>query len=267
MLKILEPLWRTRLETASRLRGRIDRVLDAARARGQRVGENPCRWRGHLDELLPKRSKVHTVEHHPALPYREMPAFMSELRARDGITPRALEFTILTVARTSEVIAAQWAEIDLDRDVWTVPANRMKSGKPHTVPLSKRAVAILHELETIRLGEFALPGIKRGRHLSNMSMLMLLRSMRPGITVHGFRSTFKDWCAEQTQFPNFVSESALAHVVGDKVEAAYRRTELLDRRRKLMDAWASFCGPPPPKILHFPSSVEPHRRGRRSRQP
>ena len=241
VLKILEPLWRTKPETASRVRGRIERVLVAAKARGQRDGENPARWRGHLDAILPRRSKVQVVQHYPALPYRELPTFMNELRERQGITPRALEFTILTVARTGAAIGTRWAEIDLSEATWTVPASRMKGGKVHVVALSKRAVAILCELSQARIGEFVFPGIKPRHPLSSMAMLMLLRDMRSGLTVHGFRSSFKDWCAEQTSFPNFLSEAALAHVVADKVEAAYRRTDLLERRRELMEAWARFC--------------------------
>ncbi len=242
VLKILEPLWRAKPETASRIRGRIERVLDAAKARGQRDGENPARWRGHLDAALPKRSKVQVVKHHPALPYKELPAFMSELREREGVTPLALEFTILTVARSGEAIGTRSAEIDYEDATWTVPASRMKGGKAHVVALSKRAVAILRELEKTRTGEFVFPGIKPRRPISDMTMLMLLRELRPGLTVHGFRSSFKDWCAEQTSFPNFLSEAALAHVVADKVEAAYRRSDLLERRRKLMEQWATYCG-------------------------
>lgn len=256
VLKVLEPLWRTKPETASRLRGRMERILDAARARGQREGENPCRWRGHLDTLLPKRSKVQTVQHHRALPYRELPALMVELRSLDGITPRALEFTILTAARTGEVIGSRWSEIDTDQRTWTVPASRMKGGKPHTVPLSSRAISLLLDLKAIQLSEFVFPGAKRNRHLSNMAMLMLLRSIRPRITVHGFRSAFKDWCAEQTNYPNFVSEAALAHVVADKVEAAYRRSDLIERRRKLMEAWCRYCHPYQANVVQLRGGLE-----------
>ena len=242
VLKVLEPLWRTKPETASRIRGRIERILDAAKARGQRDGENPARWRGHLDAALPKRSKVQSVRHHPALAYRDLPEFMSQLRDLQGVTPRALEFTILTVARTGEAIGARWEEIDLEHQTWAVPGQRMKGGKMHVVALSKCAIAILRELEQIRVGDFVFPGINPRRAISNMTMLMLLRDLRPGITVHGFRSTFKDWAVEQTSFPNFLTEAALAHMVADKVEAAYRRSDLLDRRRKLMDTWSRFCG-------------------------
>ena len=219
----------------------MERVLDAAKARGLRTGENPCRWRGHLDSLLPPRSKVRRVVHHAALPYTDLPAFMTELRLRKGIAPRALEFTILTAARTNEALGVRWPELDLHNAVWTVPATRMKGAREHRVPLSAQTVRILRDLEDIRTGDFVFPGIKSGRPLSDMALLMLLRDIRPGITTHGFRSTFKDWSAECTSTPNYVSEAALAHVIADKVEAAYRRADLLQKRRKLMEAWAVYC--------------------------
>jgi integrase len=243
VLRVIQPLWTSKTETASRLRGRIEAVLSWAKARELRTGENPAQWRGHLDQLLPARSKVRRVEHHPALPYRELPAFMSRLRGKDGITPLALEFVILTAARTGEALGARWDEIDLKARMWTVPAERMKAGREHRVPLSPRAIAILNELASFRVNDFVFPGTKRGKSLSDMALLMLLRDLHPGITTHGFRSTFKDWCAEQTNTPNFVSEAALAHIVADKVEAAYRRSELLEKRRTLMEAWARFCEP------------------------
>ena len=241
VLKILEPIWQTVPETASRLRGRIERVLDAAKARGLRTGENPCRWRGHLDALLPPRRKVRAVVHHPALPYAELPSFMRALQSRSGLSARALEFTILTAARTNEALGARWPEFDLQERLWTVPACRMKGEREHRVPLSPRAVRIMRDLEDIQTSEFVFPGIKSGRPLSDMALLMLLRDIRPGITTHGFRSTFKDWCAECTSTPNFVSEAALAPALPDAVEAAYRRGDLLQKRRKLMEAWESFC--------------------------
>ncbi len=248
VLKVLEPIWTDKPETASRLRGRIESVLDWAKVRGYRQGENPARWRGHLDKLLPAPAKIRRVEHHAALAYAELPDFMAALRAQEGISARALEFAILTAARTGEVIGARWSEIDLAQDVWIVPANRMKAGKEHRVPLIPRAIAVLRELEPkhpVRSAaddSFLFPGAKVGRPLSNMAFLMLLRRMgRNGLTAHGFRSTFRDWAAERTNFPSEVPEMALAHVVGDKVEAAYRRGDLFDRRRRLMDAWAGFC--------------------------
>jgi integrase len=243
------PLWNVRTETASRLRGRMEAVLSWAKAQGMRAGENPAQWRGHLDHLLPARSKVRRVEHHPALPYRELPAFMLKLRGRDSITARALEFTILCAARTSEVLSCCFDEIDLPHRIWTVPGIRMKGGLEHRVPLSDRACHILGDMAVVRTSDFVFPGGRRGRPFSNMALLMLLRELHPGITVHGFRSTFKDWCAEQTNYPNFVSEAALAHVVADKVEAAYRRGDLIERRRSLMEAWCKYCDPYQDKVV------------------
>ena len=209
VLKVLEPIWAVKPETAGRVRGRIEAVLDWAKARGLRDGQNPAAWRGHLDHLLPARSKVRRVRHHPALPYSEMPMFMSELRSRPGISPRALEFVILTAVRTNEGLGVQWDEIDLHQRMWVVPADRMKGAKEHRVPLSTRAVAILKEMAEIRQSEFVFAGAKEGMPLSDMALLMLVRDVHPGITVHGFRSTFKDWCAECTTTPNFVSELLL----------------------------------------------------------
>jgi integrase len=242
VMKVLEPIWSTKPETASRIRGRIERVLDWAKVRGFRQGENPARWRGHLDALLPARGKVRQVRHHAALPYDEVGTFMAELRAREGIAARALEFAILTAARTSEVLGARWEEMDLDRKVWVVPPNRMKAGREHRVPLSRRAVAVLKTMHSLRQSDFVFPGQRRGKPLSDMSMLMMLRRMdRSDLTAHGFRSTFRDWAAERTNFPREVAEAALAHVVGDRTEAAYRRGDLFEKRRRLMDAWAAHC--------------------------
>ena len=197
-------------------------VLDWATVRGYREGENPARWRVHLEKLLPARRKVAAVEHHAALPYTELPAFMGDLRQREGVAARALEFLILTAARTGEVLAARWSEVDLEGHLWTVPAGRMKGGCEHRVPLSDSVLAILTGAD--RRGDLVFPGQRRGRPLSDMALLMLLRRMGKGdLTAHGFRSTFSDWCAEQTNFPSEVREMALAHAVGDKVEAAYRR--------------------------------------------
>jgi integrase len=238
------PLWNARSETASRVRGRIEAILDWAKARGMRNGENPARWRGHIANLLPKRSKVRRVRHHPALPYVGMASFMKALRARESISAHALEFTILTASRTNEALGARWTEFDLAAGLWIVPAERMKSAREHRVPLSQRAVAILSEMAAVRLNDFVFPGMKRKRPLSNMSLLMLLRGMEHElVTVHGFRSSFRDWAAETTNFPREVAEAALAHVVGDKVEAAYRRGDLFGKRRELMEAWARHCTP------------------------
>jgi integrase len=238
VLRVLQPLWTTKAETASRLRGRMEKVLDAAKARGLRQSDNPARWRGHLDHLLGKRQKL-TRGHHPAIPWPEMPAFISRLRQRQAVAALALEFTILTAARTGEVLGARWPEIDLERRVWTVPPDRMKAGRLHRVPLSNRACAILESLAKAPIGEFVFGGAKRGRPLSGMAMEMLLRRMdADAFTVHGFRSSFKTWAVEMTAFPNELSEAALAHVTGDRVEQAYRRTDVLERRRDLMQAWA-----------------------------
>jgi integrase len=242
VLRVLEPMWGDRTETASRLRGRIESVLDWATVQGYRTGENPARWKGNLDKLLPAPGKLRKVKHHPALPYADMPGFMAELREREGLSARALEFTILSAARTSETLHVKWTEFDLKAGVWLVPASRMKCERDHRVPLSARAVAILRELEAVRLNEYVFPGQRRGQPLSNTTLLTTLERMgRADLTVHGFRSTFRDWAAECTDTPNEVAEAALAHIIGDKTEAAYRRGDLFEKRRQLMEAWASYC--------------------------
>jgi integrase len=239
--RVLEPIWRTKTETASRLRGRIENILDWAKVQGYRTGENPARWKGNLDKLLPARSKVRKVVHHPALPYGDLAEFMKELRQREGLSALALEFTILTAARTSETLKVKWTELDLKAGLWLVPGARMKAERDHRVPLSARCVAILRELEAVKTGEYVFPGQRHGRPLSNMVLLKLLERMgRADLTVHGFRSSFRDWAAECTDFPNEVAEAALAHIVGDKTEAAYRRGDLFVKRREMMEAWASF---------------------------
>lgn len=238
VMKAIEPIWATKSETASRLRGRIESVLDWATTRGYRRGENPARWKGHLQNLLPKRSKVRRVAHHAALPYSDMSSFMAELRTREVVVARALEFTILTAARTGEVMGARWVEIDLSAAMWTIPGERMKGGREHRVPLSAAAVDLLKVLPGPSAGEFVFPG-GHGKPLPKTSMLELLKQVqRLDVTVHGFRSTFRDWAAETTNFPSDVVEMALAHAVSDKVEAAYRRGDLFVKRRELMDAWA-----------------------------
>ena len=246
VMRAIEPIWTTKSETASRVRGRIETVLDWAKARGYRDGENPARWKGHLENLLPQKSKVRRVEHHAALPYVELPGFMAELRSQNGVAARAFEFMILTAARTSEVIGARWEEINLAERLWMVPAKRMKAGKEHRVPLCDRAIEILEEMQKIREGSFVFPGGKAGRPLSNMPFLMMLRRMGRGdLTAHGFRSTFSDWCAERTATSSEVREMALAHAVSDKVEAAYRRGDLFEKRRQLAAQWGRFCASPP----------------------
>ncbi len=242
VLEVLQPLWQSKQETASRLRGRIERVLDAAKAKGLRSGENPARWRGHLDNLLPRRQKLQRG-HHPALPYAEVPAFVAELRTREAIAALMLEFTILCASRTGEVIGARWSELDLKAKVWTVPASRMKAGKEHRVPLGSRALEIVETVKPLRTeGDFLFPGPRKGKPFSNMAMLALMKNRmeRTTITVHGFRSSFRDWAGECTSFPREVAEAALAHIVGDEVERAYRRGDALEKRRKLMQAWEDF---------------------------
>jgi integrase len=246
VMKALEPIWAAKPETAGRVRGRIERVLDWAKVRGHRDGENPARLRGHLDNLLPKKSKVHKVKHHAALPYRDIGAFMVRLREETSISARALALLILTATRTSETLEATWDEIDVDECVWIIPSERMKGDKEHRVPLAPRASAILEEMKQIQLNEYVFPGTKPGQPLSNMALAMLLRRMGYGnITAHGFRSSFRDWAAERTSFPREVAEMALAHKIPDAVEAAYRRGDLFEKRRKLMDAWAAFCARKP----------------------
>jgi len=241
VIKALEPIWSAKPETASRVRGRIEAVLDWAAARGFRDADNPARWKGRLDKLLPRRSKVRAVEHHAALPYDKVGSFMVELREREGVAARALEFAILTATRTSEVLGAQWSEIDFGAKVWTVPAGRMKGGREHRIPLASPAMAVLKRMAKAREGDHVFPGDRRAM-LSNMALLMLLRRMGHGdLTAHGFRSTFRDWAAERTHFPNEVVEMALAHAISDKTEAAYRRGDLFEKRRKLMEAWAAYC--------------------------
>jgi integrase len=241
--------WTARTETASRVRGRIETVLDWAKARKLRDGENPARWKGLLDKLLPARSRVSPVEHHKALPYADLPRLVAELRRRDSLSARALEYTILTAARTSDTIQAVRPEIDREGRAWTIPAARLKGKKgarkrDHVVPLSDRALEILDERQE---GSDYLFAHESGDPLSNMAMLELLQGMGFGedLTVHGFRSTFKDWCSEQTAYPNEMSEMALAHAVSDKVEAAYRRGDMREKRRRLMADWAAYCESPP----------------------
>jgi integrase len=243
-------LWHAKPETASRLRGRIESILDWAKVRGYREGENPARWRGHLDKLLPARAKVRKVKHHAALPYNELADFMATLQEQEGVAARALETTILTAARTGEVVGARWGEIRLAEKLWVIPGDRMKAGKEHRVPLSDRVLEILAEMKTLRpegqekREDFVFPGRKLGQPLSNMAMDMLLRRMARDVTVHGFRSTFRDWAAERTSFPSEVAEMALAHTISSKVEQAYRRGDMFERRRRMMAAWATFCAGP-----------------------
>lgn len=239
VLAVLTPIWNTKNETASRVRGRIEKVLDAAKAKGLRTGENPARWRGHLDNLLPKRKKL-TRGHHTALPYEDVPAFVASLQGRSGISAKALEFTILTAARVGEVLECPWSEIDLKAKVWTVPASRMKAGREHRVPLSERALEILADMAPLRRGALVFPSLKADKPMSDMALSALYKRMGVKATTHGFRSSFRDWAGETTTFPREVAEMALAHAVGDETERAYRRADALEKRRPLMDAWAEF---------------------------
>ena len=240
MLAVLEPIWRVKTETASRLRGRLESVLDWATTRGYRDGPNPARWKGHLDNVLPAPSAVANAGHHAALQLDEMGAFMAALRSQAGLAAKALEFAILTAARSGEVRGAQWSEFDLDAGVWTIPGERMKAGKEHRVPLSSDARKVLRSLprEASTNLVFASP---RGGMLSDMSLTAVLRRMGVEAVPHGFRSTFRDWCAERTNYPREAAEMALAHAIGDKVEAAYRRGDLFNERVKMMSDWAAFC--------------------------
>ena len=239
VLAVLEPIWRTKTETASRLRGRIELVLDWAAARGYRDGLNPARWRGHLDKLLPKPGKVSKVAHHPALLAADMAAFMVRLRAAEGMGARALEFVILTAARSGEVRGARWSEIDRTEKTWLIPADRMKAGKEHRVPLSEAALALLDVLPVISDNDLVFPAA-RGGPLSDMTLSAVLRRMALDAVPHGFRSTFRDWASELTSYPRDVAEMALAHTIGNKVEAAYRRGDLFEKRRLMMTDWAAF---------------------------
>lgn len=256
LLEILKPIWASKAETASRVRNRIELVLDAAKARGLRDGENPARWRGHLDKLLPPSAKAKRTQNHPALPYSELSRFIQALNSVEGLSASALKMTILTACRTSEVLDADWSEVDLKAKLWSIPAARMKAGKVHTVPLSDPLIALLEGLPRIKGSSLLFPGIRKGRPISNMAMLMTLRRMDEKdledggkgwrdsndrvITAHGFRSTFRDWAAECTHHAREVCEMALAHVVANGAEAAYWRSDLLEKRRTLMTEWANF---------------------------
>jgi integrase len=242
VLAAIEPMWSSKPETANRVRSRIESVLDWAAARGYRQGDNPARWRGHLDKLLPNKSKVKPVTAHVAMPYIELPAFIAMLRQRDTVHSRALEFLILTATRTNEALGARWDEIDLNARTWTVPAARMKSRRDHRVPLCDRAVAIIEQMAELRAGEYVFPG--RAGRLGHDAIFRELARIGQDVNAHGFRSSFRDWAAERTAFPEIVAEMSLAHTVGDAVVRAYRRSDLFEQRRRLMDAWAAFCAEP-----------------------
>lgn len=245
VLSVLKPVWLDRNETASRLRGRIERVLEFAKVKGWRTGENPAAWRGNLRNLLPKRQKLQRG-HQSAMRYQDIPAFMERLGQADAMAARALEFVILTVARSSEVLGAKWSEIELEQKLWNVPKERMKAGSAHTVPLSTPAISLLETLHKHRISEYVFPRTKE-KPLSGMAMLMLLRRMKlRSVTVHGFRSSFRDWAGDETEFPREIAEAALAHKVGNEVERAYRRSSAIDKRRRLMQSWGDFVTQTPP---------------------
>ena len=239
IVKILEPIWTTKTETASRLRGRIESVLAWAKVSGYREGDNPASWKGNLDAVFPKPGKLKNIQHHKALPWEEIPSFTTLLKNKEGISARALEFLILTACRSSEARGAVWSEIDLKKGIWTIPADRMKAGKEHSVPLSKRATEILDEIPRIEGSEFIFPGM-RGGMISDVALAKTLKSIRSDVTTHGFRSTFRDWCAECTDYPHEVAEMALAHTIPNAVERAYRRGDLLEKRRHLMRDWERY---------------------------
>jgi integrase len=245
VLRALTPIWTTRAVTAGRVRGRVEAILDAAKAHGLRTGENPSRWKGHLENLLPGVKKVARVEHHAAMDYREIAALMAELRRMEGIASKALQFTILTAARSGEVFGARWDEFDLTERTWTIPPSRMKAGQEHRVPLSDAAMAIIESMASIRMSDFIFPGRRQGKPLSHDAMVTALRALRPGgLTVHGFRACFKTWCSEATNTPTEIVEMSLGHTVGGAVERAYRRTDLMEKRRALMGQWATYCDRP-----------------------
>ncbi|HEX7688257.1 MAG TPA: integrase arm-type DNA-binding domain-containing protein [Burkholderiaceae bacterium] len=259
VLAVLEPIWRTKTETASRLRGRIEAVLDWATACGYRDGLNPARWKGHLAKVLPAANEVRGKDHHPALPIDEMGGFMLRLRQSEGMGARALEFAILTAARSGEVRGAVWAEFDFDEAVWNVPAERMKGRKPHRVPLSPTAVTLLKSLPKRTDSPYVFAGRGAGT-LSDMTLLSVVRRLDVPVVPHGFRSTFRDWAAERTNYPNHVAEMALAHTIGDKVEAAYRRGDLFQKRVRMMTDWAKFCGKVEQKGVVVPMNPKERRK-------
>lgn len=240
VLQVLQPIWQAKPETASRLRGRIETILAAATVLGLRKGQNPAAWRNHLALILPARARL-SRGHHKAMPYADIPAFIERLQRVQAIGALALEFTILTAARTGETIGATWAEMDMERALWSIPSSRMKAGREHRVPLSSRARDVLALLPKFISNGFVFPGNQPGTRISNMTMAMLLKRMGESCTVHGFRSTFRDWAAEQTNHAPAVCETALAHSIGNKVEAAYRRGDMLEKRRPLARDWAAYC--------------------------
>lgn len=241
VLKVLEPIWFEKTETASRVRQRIENILDWAKVRNHRTDENPARWRGHLEKLLPKRTKVQKVKHFAAMPYNELPDYFRSLRKIDTLAAKTLAFTILTATRSNEAREAKWEEIDLKAKAWIIPDERMKAGRPHRVPLTQECIEILNEVKRLKVNELVFPGLRKGKPISDAALLKHLKQTHHELTIHGFRSSFRDWCAEMTNYPGALAEAALAHTLKDKTEAAYQRGDMLDRRRNLMDAWANYC--------------------------
>jgi integrase len=241
VLKVLEAIWFDKTETASRVRQRIENILDWAKVRNYRTGENPALWRGHLDKLLPKRTKVQKVKHFAAMPYAELPDYFRSLREIDTLAAKSLAFTILTATRSNEAREAKWEEIDLKAGAWTIPDERMKAGRPHRIPLTQECVEILKEMEPFRANDLVFPGLRKGKPISDAALLKQLKQTHPDLTIHGFRSSFRDWCAEMTNYPGALAEAALAHTLKDKTEAAYQRGDMFEKRRKLMDAWSNYC--------------------------
>ena len=246
VMRVIDPIWSEKPETASRVRGRIESILDWATTRGYRQGDNPARWRGHLENLLPKKTKIRAVEHHAALGYGEIASFLAVLRQQQGIAARALEFAILTCGRSGEVLGARWDEVDVTQRLWTIPAVRMKGAREHRVPLSDAAMAIVEQMAALRSSPFVFPGVRQGQPPSKTALFEVLRRMGRGdVTVHGFRSSFRDWVAERTSFAAEIAEMALAHLVGDAVERAYRRSDQFEKRRQVAEAWAAYCNAGP----------------------
>ncbi len=261
VLSILKPIWTSKTETAKRVQGRIENILDYAAAHGYRDQANPARWRGHLDKLLPRPTRIKKPEHHPAMPYEDLPAFMAELRANGSLSALALQFLILTATRTSEALKARWEEIDLETRTWTVPASRMKTGREHRVPLSDAALAVLEALPRVHGNPYLFPGTRQSRPLSNMALLQLMRGMGYGVNCergdyvpHGFRSSFRDWSGEVSSYPRDVAEMALAHVIENKVEAAYQRGGLFAERARMMQEWAEFVTMAPVTVTSLPAA-------------
>ena len=241
VMQVIEPIWHKKTETASRVRQRIEKVLDWAKVRQYRTGDNPARWRGHIENLLPKRSKVQKVQHFKAMPYVDVPDYFKTLRQTRAISAKALAFTILTATRNNEVREGKWHEIDLDTGIWTIPEERMKAEKVHRVPLTQECLLILDEAKKFKVNDYVFPGLSKNKPLSNQALLKTLKRQHPTLTVHGFRSSFRDWCAEMTAYPREVAEAALAHTLTSATEAAYQRGDIFDKRRKLMDAWTTYC--------------------------